>query len=180
MMAMVDGEEDFSYKIRNSNALYERWAICQSCTTFLSLIDLCGHILTYNMREKYDFTDRQNLIRYWFTVLCNILVVFSVYIRWDLWFKWSIQIQKFSRYDTLANTGHVKWIVAEMIILLIGPTFVLDGVTYTEYNSDLNFDTVYHVNDFLLFFSFIRLYLLARCILIQTIYMNPRAQRVCA
>lgn len=51
---------------------------------------------------------------------------------------------------------------------------------YTEFNDKYQYEFQYHVNDILLAFSFIRVYLLVKFALYTTDFMNPRSQRVCS
>ena len=53
-------------------------------------------------------------------------------------------------------------------------------MTYKELNTDYNYEIEYRVNDLLLVFSFIRLYLVVKSMLYFTIYNSPRSERVCS
>lgn len=52
-------------------------------------------------------------------------------------------------------------------------------MTYTESNKDFGTVTEYEINDILLSFAFIRIYLLIRYIMVITQYVTPRSQRIC-
>ena len=99
----------------------------------------------------------------------------SIYIRYDIWLKWSITVQKYTVYDNLYNTGLWRIMLVEMFINMIAPYPFLDGYIYEEDN--LAFGTLiqYEVNDILLFFMFCRLYLGLKFILYLTQFMNPRS-----
>ena len=118
---------------------------------------------------------RAHFISVIFSVMCNIFLAISIYLRYDIWFKWSKSVERFSKFDTLINTGQWKPMVGEMIILLIAPTPMLEEVEYTEYNQDFNYDCVYEVNDYFLAFCFIRFYLLVKVVLFSTYFIGPRA-----
>ena len=63
--------------------------------------------------------------------------------------------------------------------MIIAPYPFLYNVKYHEHNTRFNADLTYEINDLLLFFCFIRIYLLIRFILVITQFMNPRSMRVC-
>jgi len=67
----------------------------------------------------------------------------------------------------------------EMVLNLIAPYYFLDGIKYVEVNNDLEITTEYEINDILLWFSFVRVYLLLKLYLYTTLFMNPRSHRIC-
>jgi hypothetical protein len=69
--------------------------------------------------------------------------------------------------------------IFEMFILSISPNPFLDGISYKEYVADWDVEISYEVNDILLYFSFLRLYLMLKFVLYLTEFMGPRPQRVC-
>lgn len=109
----------------------------------------------------------------------NIFMVSSLYIKHDLWLQWSISISKFSKYDTLINTGGWQSLIIEIIISLISPIHQLEDYWYEEWNDKYQFLIRYKINDILLAISFIRIYHPIKFILYSTEFMNPRSQRIC-
>ena len=97
--------------------------------------------------------------------VCTFLLLISIYIRYVLWFSWAKTVNKYTKYDGFVNTGLWKEIVVELIINAVSPMPFLNGIKYTEYV--LAFDTTiqYEVNDILLFFAFMRLYLTIKFLL---------------
>ncbi len=87
-------------------------------------------------------------------------IVGSLYISYDLFLQWAKSIEKYSNYETLISTGYYKTMLLEFAMLMICPYDFLRGYKWTDYNHAFDFTITYEVNDVLLFFSFIRLYLL--------------------
>lgn len=56
----------------------------------------------------------------------------------------------------------------EIFVNIIAPYPYLDSIKYKEYNEEFKATVEYNVNDVLLFFSFSRIYLLLRYVLILT------------
>lgn len=69
--------------------------------------------------------------------------------------------------------------IAELALNVIAPLPYLYDVKYYEYNKQFDATAMYDLNDLLLFFSFIRVYILARFALVVTQFMNPRSLRIC-
>jgi hypothetical protein len=67
----------------------------------------------------------------------------------------------------------------EMFILSMSPNPFLDGISYKEIVQDWEVEISYEINDILLYFSFLRLYLMLKFVLYLTEFMGPRPQRVC-
>jgi hypothetical protein len=105
---------------------------------------------------------------------CTFCLVFSIYVRYDVWLTWSKSIRQFTNMDDLVNTGVCKTMLIEILICLVAPYPFFNNSQYIEYNTDYEEETVYNLNDLLLFFSFIRLYLLCRFCFYLTHFQNPR------
>lgn len=69
--------------------------------------------------------------------------------------------------------------VAEIILVAFTPLPYLEGVKYYEWSDMYKMDIEYEINDILLCWSFLRIYILLRYFLIRSIFMTPRAKRVC-
>jgi hypothetical protein len=84
-----------------------------------------------------------------------------------------------SKYDNLVNTGMYKMLIFECIICFISPMPFIYNENFQEdmFNYDIKISHWY--NDVLLAWSFSRIYLILRCVLANSFYMSPRAQRVC-
>ena len=157
--------------------------IAEFTVVFYAILNLLINILLFeNRRLEEEHKDEEFKIYVMESVgfITTILMVLSLYIRYDLWLKWSQSINKLSQYDTLKNTGEWKNLLLEIVICcVIAPHHFLGSWRYFEYNADWDFKIYYHVNDILLAFSFIRTYLLIKFLLYTTDFMNPRSQRVC-
>ena len=103
----------------------------------------------------------------------------SLYIRYDIWMRWQILIDKYTIYDNIYNTGVWFYLLLEVIINLIAPYHYFEDLNYVEMVEVLDYEVTYPINDLLLCFSFIRLYLIVKFSLYSTEFMNPRSQRVC-
>ncbi len=69
--------------------------------------------------------------------------------------------------------------IAEITLNVIAPLPFLYDIKYNEYNKQFDTTITYDLNDLLLFFSFIRVYILTRFALVITQFMNPRSLRIC-
>lgn len=112
--------------------------------------------------------------------ITNFCIVFSLYVYYDLWLTWSKTLGLFTQYDNIWNTGLWKSYCIELIINLIAPYHFFENIEYLEYNAPNDFWIKYSINDILLFFSFIRVYLPLKLVLFTTDFMSPRCQRLCA
>lgn len=107
-------------------------------------------------------------------------MLLSIFIRYDLQLKWYTSRGLLTEYDNLKSTGWWQSLVVEFILVIIAPYPGLDKIQYHEYNKTYDTYLTYDLNDILLFFIFIRTYLLIRYILIMTHFNNPRSQRICS
>ena len=148
--------------------------VAEFCSTFYSSVGLTLSIINYEKRLIGQQFDTVNRMALFCNMMCTVLLIISIYIRYDLWLKWSITIKRFTIYDTLKNTGIWRSMVFEMLILSISPNPFLDGITYKEFVMDWGTEIEYEINDILLYFSFLRLYLMFKFVLYQTVFMGPR------
>ena len=68
-----------------------------------------------------------------YNMACTVFLLFSLYIRYDLWLAWSKTVQRYTKFDTLVNTGIWKILLLEMAICVIAPLPFFDGLKYKEY-----------------------------------------------
>ena len=115
-----------------------------------------------------------------YNIGCTFCLVISLYIRYDLMIKWSKSVNKLTRWDTLKTTGLWKNLIVEILINIIAPYHLFDGIKYIEYVKAFDHTIEYEVNDLMLFFMFIRLYLPCRFSFYLSDFMNPRTQRICS
>ena len=100
-------------------------------------------------------------------------------MRYYLHLRWLKAKGELSELDTLVNTGLVFSMAIEIAIALVAPYPFLAQEKVNESYPDYNITIVNDVNDYLLLFSFSRVYLLVRTLLILSSFMDPRSQRVC-
>ena len=139
------------------------------------MLGLILSIFVYEFRKINDrgdanFNISQGLLTTALTYnfICTILLLFSNFVRYEIWLDWSTSINKFTRMDTLVNTGLWKYMAFEMLVNAIAPNPFLEGVKYTEYVEAFDTTITYEFNDILLFFSFNRIYLVLKFILYLT------------
>ena len=113
----------------------------------------------------------------WLNSFINIALVFSLYVNYDLYLRWSQISGSCSPFDNLKNTGMWKKLVVEITINMLSPYQMLKGIKYLEKHPDVTLE--YEINELLLCFSFIRLYLPIILYLYSTEFINPRTHRVC-
>ena len=82
--------------------------------------------------------------------------------------------------DNFYSTGFWKYLGIEMIICLISPMPFFEGIKY--YEEVVAFDIIifYELNDLLVVFMFLRIYIAIRFVLYASNFINPRTYRVCA
>lgn len=110
-----------------------------------------------------------------YNVICSIGLILSIYARYDLYMRWHISRGLLTEHDNLRTSGWVKKFFLEIAINIICPYPLLDKYKYYEYNKTWNVTLEYDLNDILLVWSFIRIYLLIRFVLVMTKFMNPRS-----
>ncbi|TNV83855.1 hypothetical protein FGO68_gene17092 [Halteria grandinella] len=109
----------------------------------------------------------------------NLLLAFSIYIRYDLYLEWYRSRHMLTEVDTLYTSGWWQSMVFEQIICLIAPYPFTYNYIYTEVNSNYNVTIHYKINQILMCFSFLRVYILFRYGLFKSSFMTPRASRMC-
>lgn len=110
----------------------------------------------------------------------TIALAVSIYFRYDIWLKYKKSLGKYDQSDTLYNTGYYRDLISELILVMLSPYPFFNRLRHSEILPDWdNFEIVYEINDVLLLFSFIRIYLVARYVLFQTGYLDGRSQRIC-
>ena len=114
-----------------------------------------------------------------YSVMCTIFLILSIYIRYDLWLKWSVSVNMIGPLDNLYSTGLWKYCLVEMGLCSISPLPFLKGFMYGEHVKAFDSDIEVEFNDILLFMMFIRIYLPCRFLFYMSEFMNPRTQRVC-
>eukprot|EP00347_Sterkiella_histriomuscorum_P002571 403367638 len=170
--------EDNHLDVRISNQYYNKIIVSEYATVFFATFGMILSVFLFEMKDDRNIrTTRDSILSY--NVFCTVGSMLSIYMRYDLYLQWNTSRGLLSEYDTLWNTGRYKGLILEVLLVVIAPYPGLYDVYYVEYNKQFNTYITYDVNDFLLFFSFIRIYFLARFCMVITQFMNPRSLRVC-
>ena len=112
-------------------------------------------------------------------VFCNICIVISLLIKYDIYIKWCKSTELFSNFETIFSSGLWKSLLAEVILQLVAPYNFLSGYKYVENVEAYDVTIEYEINELLLFFSFVRIYMLLRMYIYYSEYLTPRSLRVC-
>ena len=153
--------------------------ICDFCCAFFAIFGLSFCVLL-NELDVLEIDGYVNKLCHTLNHMCTVMLVFSIYIRYDLWLQWQITLKrKFTKYDNLHNTSLWVNLVFEQLLCLVAPNSFLKGTTISEEIKAFDIMIMYEVNDILLFFSFVRIYLVIRYLFYLTPYYNPRTERVC-
>eukprot|EP00347_Sterkiella_histriomuscorum_P010295 403376853 len=173
-------EQSTGLDIRISNEMFNKIKVAEYISVFFSCFGVGLSVLLFEMKKLDDIADLMNLILA-YNCFCTLGLILSIYFRYDLTLKWYISKGLLTEFDTISNTGWWKGMICEIIINIVAPYPFLYNVKYVEHINNGSFQATiqYDVNDLLLFFCFIRIYLLCRYTLIMTQFMNPRSQRVC-
>lgn len=114
-----------------------------------------------------------------FSYALAICILISLCIKYDLWIRYNKSIETFSNFETLWSTGNWKNLAIEMALLLVSPYRFLTGLRYVEFVEAFDVTIEYEINEVLLAFSFVRIYLIMKMYIYFTELINPRSQRVC-
>lgn len=93
--------------------------------------------------------------------------------------KWSKAIERFSNYETLLSSGEWKNMLTEMVLQLVAPYSFLEGIKYIEYVEAFDITIYYELNELLLAFSFVRIYMIIKMYIYYSDSLTPRTLRVC-
>lgn len=168
--------------VRIVNRAFSRLRIAEACNAYLGVIGVGISIIERELRFTYGKSSNDNLriILLAITLGITILLVISLYFSYKMQFNWMKARGFLSKDDDLVNTGMYRYLFGEIIVCAIAPVPFLYDAKFTEKDINYDVDIKHHYNDLLLAWSFVRIYLIVRCILANAFnYMSPRAQRVC-
>lgn len=174
-----NNDKDLIFNTRCSNDLYSRLLMTEFCCFFYGIVSLLICVLMHYHRPEVTelfYWDKLDF----FHILCTILLVICIYIKYDVTIQWKISVNQLTKDDCMHTTGMWKDMMFEMIICSISPLPVFEGLRYYEYSPTYDVTISYKINDILLTYMFIRIYLFIRLILFMFDYMTPRTQRACA
>lgn len=167
--------------VRLVNRAFSRLRIAEACNAYLGMLGLGVPMIEREIRFIYGkaVNDNIRITLLSFNLLVTILLLVSLYFSYKMQFSWMKARGFLSKNDDLINTGMYKYLVGELIVCFISPIPFIYDSTFTEVNDNYGVDIHHWYNDLLLAWSFIRIYLIIRCILANCFYMSTRAQRVC-
>lgn len=140
----------------------------------------CGTI-EYEISQEFGLTAQKDfrIVLLTMNFVMTILLVLSLYISYRMYVNWLKSRNLLTEQDGMWNSGVWRIVAAECTMCAVCPLPFFWKMTYGEYNKNLDYTITYRVNDPLLCIMFGRIYLLVRWALASSIFMNPRAQRVC-
>lgn len=88
----TNGEKDEIYKTRFSNFLFSKLIVCEFCQTFFGLVEFITHVIVWQLREAQGMNinyERVYNTGTLFASLSKAMLLVSIVLRYDVWFKWS-------------------------------------------------------------------------------------------
>ena len=106
----------------------------------------------------------------------TLFAALSVYARYEVILQWQISKGNYARNDSLTNTGLWRFMLRDIVLVLLAPAPFLNGVTFREKYVDLNAEMEFEINTLLLALAvFIRSSMLFRVSLSVSYFMSPRS-----
>ena len=168
-----------SLDVRVSNECYNRIIMVEYVQMFLAMFGTCISVVLNELSFNEDISIEQEWDFMWYIVLSTAVLIFAIYIRYDLYLKWYVTRSMLTEYDTLISTGWWQNFLLESAIMLIQPYPFLMGFKYYEVNTNWNVTISYEINQIIMCIMFARVYIILRFTLVNSKFMNPRSQRVC-
>jgi potassium intermediate/small conductance calcium-activated channel subfamily N protein 2 len=147
----------------------------------LGIIGLGICIIEREIRFEYGQgeNDTVRILLLSVNLLTTLLLLVSLYFSYKMRFNWMKARGFLTKHDDLINTGMYKYLIGECIICILSPMPFIHDETFLETNKNYDVKIRHWYNDLLLGWSFVRIYLVIRCVLANSFYMSTRAQRVC-
>jgi hypothetical protein len=111
-------------------------------------------------------------------MVMSIMLAYAIHVRYNLYLEWYRSRKLMTNFDTLITTGWWQNMIIEQIICLIAPYPFLVNYDYSEVNTDYKVTIQYDINQILMCFSFLRVYIPMRFGLFKSYFMTPRASRM--
>jgi hypothetical protein len=112
-----------------SNQYYNKIIVSEYATVFFATYGIFLSVLLYEMKDTAGISDYQNMVLF-YNVVCTIGLCLSIYIRYDLYLEWNKSRGLLTEYDNLRNTGMWKYLIFELILVVIAPYPYLYDVKY--------------------------------------------------
>lgn len=166
--------------VRVVNKAFSRLRIAEACNAYLGCIGVGICIIEREIRFEYrNENETIRIILLSLNFLTTLLLLLSLFFSYKMQFNWMKARGFLTIHDDLINTGMYKYLVGECCVCLISPMPFIYDSTFKEHNNNYGVDLHHWYNDIFLAWSFVRVYLVLRCILANSFFMSTRAQRVC-
>ena len=93
-----ENDQDTIFETRVSNGLFSQLVQAEYCSLFFATLGLVMSVLIYELKMMIDNQEMNEGNGYQglalemaliYNMMCTIFLVFSIYIRYDLWLQWS-------------------------------------------------------------------------------------------
>jgi hypothetical protein len=165
-------------QVRMTNVHYNRVMVFEFINVFFATYGLTLSIIMYESKGSSFYEQNEGILLY-YNAFCTFALVVSTYLKYKVQNAWFVARGLHTEFDDLLSTGWWKSLTLEVVLLLISPYPYLNNVYYREYLDQYGIWIEYKLNDLLMCFGFIRIYILLRCLLVASKFMNPRSKRVC-
>jgi len=161
-----------------TNVHYIRVMVFEFISVFFATYGLTLSIIIYESKDSPTFEKHESILLY-YNAFCTFALVLSTFLKYKVYNAWFVSRGLHTEFDTLFSTGWWRPLSIEMLMLLVSPYPYLYNYKYTEYLDSYGLMIEYKLNDLLMCFGFVRIYILLRCLLVASKFMNPRSKRVC-
>mmetsp|Transcript_1371 Transcript_1371/g.1802 ORF Transcript_1371/g.1802 Transcript_1371/m.1802 type:complete len:217 (+) Transcript_1371:480-1130(+) len=167
-------DRDLIWITRVSNRYFSQLVIAEFSAVFFAYFGLALSIFKYEIQQRREEEEFSLNLALFINTTCTLFLIFSLYVRYEIWLVWCKSVETFIENDTLITTGLWRTLVFEGIICLIAPYPFFEDKYLEEYVVDFKTDARLRINDLLLFGMFARIYLLVRFIFYVSEFLNPR------
>ena len=180
IFASAAEDEDAMEDVRKSNMLYIRLINSDSCILMLCLLGVGSCVVGYEFDYYNQHMDRVEGM-YYVSLICTLVAEVGLVFRYKALLQWKQERKFLTRHDTLYSSGLLNNLVREMALNIITPLPWISEQTWSEYNQNWSYNTVYKYNSVLLVVMILaRTYLIIRWVLQLSFFTDPRSQRVCS
>lgn len=99
-------------------------------------------------------------------------------IRHKLYLNWLKSKKMVLSQDSLWSSGQIKWLLIELIMIILIPYPFLDQIKIKNCNEYENISTFYLLNDIMSMVMFVRVIIVARVLLANSSYYSNSSHRL--
>lgn len=132
----------------------------------------------YNYEFYNQKTDRARILLYLGLILSVITCIF-VFVKETIQLKLDKRRFKVPHFENLITSGRIKWILVDWFIILLHPYPFLIHSGYSMYNSILQADIYYNINEFLQICAMVRIVKAGIKLINLTVWRSNSSQRIC-